>query len=71
MLEYKLTERGGRLLFVPAPGSSQTCSTCGCIDPANRLSRDLFRCTACGHTEHADVNAARVILQRGLGKLAA
>ncbi len=71
MLDYKLAERGGYLLFAPAPYSSQTCSVCGHVDPANRPSRDLFRCTACGHVEHADVNAARVILQRGLGKPAA
>lgn len=71
MLEYKLAERGGYLLFAPAPYSSQTCSACGHVDPANRPTRDLFRCTACGHVEHADVNAARVILQRGLRKPAA
>jgi putative transposase len=71
MLEYKLAERGGYLLFAPAPYSSQTCSACGHVDPANRPTRDLFCCTACGHVEHADINAAKVILQRGLGKAAA
>jgi putative transposase len=70
LLDYKLTERGGHLLFAPAPCSSQTCSACGHVDPANRPTRDLFRCAACGHTEHADVNAAKVILQRGFSKMA-
>ena len=29
------------------------------------MTRDLFRCVKCGHTEHADVNAAKVVLKRG------
>jgi hypothetical protein len=31
---------------------------CGVIDPASRVRQDKFVCTACGHTEHADTNAA-------------
>lgn len=67
MLGYKLAERGGELRRVPAVGSSQECSACGHRDTANRASRDLFVCRACGHMEHADVNAAKVILARGIG----
>lgn len=70
ILEYKLGACGGHLVRVPAPGSSQTCAICGHQDPASR-TRDLFRCVRCGHTDHADVNAAKVILQRALEKLAA
>ena len=66
MLEYKLAERGGRLVLVPPQHSSQECSCCGHVAPENRPTRDLFRCAACGHTEHADVNAATVVLRRGL-----
>ena len=54
MLAYKLTERGGQLLLVRAHHSSQTCSVCGRIQAANRLSRDAFRCVVCGHAEHAE-----------------
>ncbi|MFG1879672.1 zinc ribbon domain-containing protein, partial [Sphaerisporangium sp. NPDC049003] len=32
----------------------------------NRLTQAEFACTACGHTAHADVNAAVNILRAGL-----
>ena len=66
MLEYKIRDRGGHLLMVAPQRSSQTCSACGNVDAANRPNRDTFRCTSCRYSEHADVNAAKVILQRGL-----
>ncbi|WP_449064035.1 zinc ribbon domain-containing protein, partial [Planomonospora algeriensis] len=52
---------------VPAAYTSQTCSVpaCGRVDAKSRESQALFRCTACGHTEHADVNAAKYIKIRG------
>jgi len=52
------------LVTVPAPRTSQTCPRCGCIDPANRPERDLFRCVACGLTGHADIIAAQNIRDR-------
>jgi putative transposase len=64
MLRYKLEATGGRLVEVPAPYSSQTCPACGVVDAANRQG-DRFRCVACGHEAHADLNAARVLLSRG------
>ncbi len=70
MLGYKTTRRGGHLLFVPPHHSSQECSECGHVSQKNRPSRGIFKCQACGHTEHADVNAAKVILKRGLGQAA-
>ena len=66
MLGYKTVWHGGSLDPVVAAGSSQTCSECGHRDALSRASRDWFCCTACGHAECADVNAAKVILQRGL-----
>lgn len=63
---YKLAERGGRLIEVPAAYSSQTCGACGVIDAESRRSQSEFRCTVCGYENNADVNAARVILARGL-----
>ncbi|WP_345004537.1 zinc ribbon domain-containing protein [Streptosporangium album] len=52
---------------VPAAYTSQTCSApaCGKVDAKSRESQALFRCTACGYTEHADVNAAKCIRARG------
>jgi putative transposase len=59
LLEYKTRDRGGQVLKVPAPGTSQTCHRCGHRDPASR-NGTRFSCTdlACGWTGHADTNAA-------------
>ncbi|WP_412538078.1 zinc ribbon domain-containing protein [Longispora sp. K20-0274] len=46
--------------------TSQTCNPCGHGAPENRESQSVFRCVACGHQAHADVNAARNILARAL-----
>ena len=46
--------------------TSQQCRVCGYTDPANRDSQAIFACVRCGHRDHADVNAARNILARGL-----
>lgn len=64
LLGYKLAERGGSQIEVPAAYTSQTCSVCGAVDPASRPSQARFVCTTCGHTENADVNAAKNILRR-------
>ena len=64
MLAYKLAERGGRLIQVPAVFSSQTCTACGYVDACNRRDQATFVCVACGHADHADVNAAINILRR-------
>lgn len=71
LLAYKLAERGSRLVAVLPAYSSQTCSRCQHVDAASRRDRDVFLCTACGHFDHADLNAARVLLARGLAQLAA
>jgi putative transposase len=63
-LGYKLADRGGRLLEVPAAYTSQTCSECGVIDIASRLDQARFACVACGHEANADTNAAINILRR-------
>jgi putative transposase len=64
-LAYKLAERGGRLVAVDPACTSQTCLACGVMDRNSRRSRAAFVCTACGHAEHADINAAKTILRRG------
>jgi putative transposase len=63
-LDYKLAERGGDLITVPAAYTSQTCAVCGVIDAKSRESQARFICVACGHTDNADVNAAKEILRR-------
>ena len=63
-LGCKLAERGAKLVRVPPAYTSQTCSVCGCVDKANRTSQARFVCTACGHIDNADTNAARNILRR-------
>ena len=69
MLAYKARKAGIRFISVWPARSSRTCSNCGTIDPKSRRTQNHFACTACGHEENADVNASRVIAQRGLAKL--
>jgi len=66
MLAYKLEETGGLLVKVPAPYTSRTCACCGHVARESRDSQAEFRCVACGAEDNADVNAAKVILQRAL-----
>lgn len=66
MLAYKLEETGGLLVKVPAPWTSRTCAACGHVATESRKSQAEFRCVACNAADNADVNAARVILQRAL-----
>lgn len=54
-----LTEENRVLLGLSNPyKSSQKCSVCGCVDRNNR-NNERFLCTACGHADDADTNAAR------------
>lgn len=46
--------------------SSQECHHCGHISDKNRVSQAIFKCENCGHEDHADKNAAKVIRDRGL-----
>lgn len=54
-LEHKAP---GRVEKINPAFTSQTCSRCLHVDRNSRESQALFRCTACGHTANADVNAA-------------
>jgi putative transposase len=51
----------GRVEKINPAYTSQTCSACGTVDREARESQAVHRCRSCGHTEHADVNAARNI----------
>lgn len=70
-LEYKCAARGGAVVPVNPAYTSQTCSHCGCVDADNRRTQAIFACLACGHSENADVNAAKNILAAGLAVWAA
>lgn len=64
MLGYKLAQRGGTLVRVPAAGTSQRCSMCGVTTPGNRESQSVFACKNpdCGWSGNADHNAGRNVL---------
>jgi|SRR5215469_2057823 len=51
----------GRVQKITPAFTSQRCSICGRADRKSRESQAIFRCTACGFTLNADVNAARNI----------
>jgi putative transposase len=65
-ITYKAKRAGVPVLFVDPKHTSQQCNQCLHTERANRKSRDLFVCTACGHEEHADGNGAKTIRLRGL-----
>ncbi|HEX8006799.1 MAG TPA: zinc ribbon domain-containing protein [Trebonia sp.] len=62
----KAAASGVAVVFVDPRFTSQQCRMCGHTAPENRESQAVFRCRQCGHADHADANAARNILARGL-----
>jgi putative transposase len=51
----------GRVVKINPAYTSQRCSACGIVDREARESQAVFRCRSCGHTDNADVNAAKNI----------
>ncbi|GAA4483856.1 hypothetical protein GCM10023191_006140 [Actinoallomurus oryzae] len=51
----------GRVKKTVPAYTSQICHACGHCAAKNRESQAVFRCRACGHVDHADVNAAKNI----------
>ncbi|ENO79151.1 RNA-guided endonuclease InsQ/TnpB family protein [Thauera sp. 63] len=68
-LAYKLEWRDGVLVLVHPAYTSQRCHACAHTHADNRKG-EVFRCRSCGHTDHADVNAAKNILAAGHAVLA-
>lgn len=64
-VERECEHRRSVFRSVPAYYTSQTCPACGLVDRRNR-DGEIFLCRACGHTDNADVNAAKNILSRFL-----
>jgi putative transposase len=54
------------LVKVNPRNTSRMCTACGHVAAKNRESQAVFTCESCGHTAHADTNAAINILNRGL-----
>ncbi|MGA4995749.1 RNA-guided endonuclease InsQ/TnpB family protein [Nonomuraea bangladeshensis] len=66
ILSHKAESAGRELIAVNPANTSRTCARCGHCAKENRVTQTEFACTACGHTAHADVNAAVNILRAGL-----
>lgn len=64
-LTYKVQWRGGQVILVNPAYTSQTCRICRHEAAENRKTQSVFACVACGHTENADVHAAKNILAAG------
>lgn len=63
---YKAARRNKLVLRVNPRYTSQECAECGHVAAENRPTQAGFCCVACGHADHADRNAARVIKARGI-----
>jgi transposase len=66
LLVQRLEDKApGRVEKISPAYTSQTCSECWTVDREARESQAVFGCRSCGHGEHADVNAAKVIAAGG------
>jgi IS605 OrfB family transposase len=63
-LAYKAKRAGVPMVAVDPRNTSKGCSACGCVDAKNRPNQATFSCVSCGHSEAADLNAARNIRSR-------
>jgi putative transposase len=66
ILSAKAESAGRHVIAVDPRHTSQWCAECGHTAAGNRVTQAEFRCLACGHQAHADINAARNILRAGL-----
>ena len=65
-IDYKAQLNGVPTFVVDPKYTSKQCSCCGHIDKKNRKTQSEFVCVACGHTENADINAAKNIASRAV-----
>ena len=66
--KYKAIKSGKLCIKINPYQTSQECAHCGHTHSDNRPSQPVFVCQACGHQDHADHNAGRVIALRGVRK---
>ena len=59
-LEYKCELNGIHVVKVDPRYTSQKCSVCGSVNKQSR-NGNHYKCCVCGHSEHADINAAKNI----------
>jgi putative transposase len=64
ILTYKMEERGGQVVTVPARLTSQTWAACGVGDARGSESQARFVRIGCGYKDHAAVNVAINIERR-------
>lgn len=70
-LAHKAESAGRVVVEVNPRHTSQRCAQCGHVAAGNRATQAVFKCLACGHEAHADVNAVINILRAGLALQAA
>lgn len=63
-IAWNATKRGMEATRVKSAYSSQQCHVCHSVDRKNRPNQQTFCCRVCGHTAHADINAAENIASR-------
>ena len=63
LMDKTVASGSSQLRRVNPAYTSQQCNVCGHTAPENRNSQAVFRCIACGHGQHADINAAINILR--------
>ncbi|WP_445772566.1 RNA-guided endonuclease InsQ/TnpB family protein [Shewanella sp.] len=68
-LEYKMRWKGGIYGEVNPRNTSRECACCGHTEKNNRKTQAEFICLSCGHSDNADKNAAKVVLNRYLREL--
>lgn len=65
MILYKAKASTVHVVEVPPQYTSQRCNACGHIQAESRKNQ-AFHCLNCAHLDHADINAAKNILDRAL-----
>lgn len=63
-IAWNAIKRGVFATTVKSAYSSQECSVCHSVDRKNRPNQQTFCCRVCGHTKHADFNAAQNLANR-------
>jgi hypothetical protein len=63
-LAWGAAKRGIRARKVKSAYSSQECHRCHSVSRQNRPTQQTFCCMVCGHTQHADMNAAENLASR-------